>query len=168
MRQLLRLCIISAVAVRYGLDQLVLERTPGLRRTLQILLFWRDLTKPRGVRLRRALERLGPIFVKFGQVLSTRRDLLPPDIADELAKLQDQVPPFAGRLVQDILVRTYGRPVDLVFDSFDFEPAAAGKVYDMKAVVEEQSRKIQRDKTLTAEARSEALQAMRADAHSRN
>ena len=56
--------------------------------------FWRDLSAPRAERLRQALEALGPIFVKFGQVLSTRRDLLPPDIADELAKLQDQVPPF--------------------------------------------------------------------------
>jgi len=127
-RQFLRLCIISAVAMRYGLDQLVLERTPVLRRTLEVLLFWRDLTRPRGVRLRRALEKLGPIFVKFGQVLSTRRDLLPADIADELAKLQDQVPPFGGEQVRAILVRAYGRPVDQVFEAFDFVSAASASV----------------------------------------
>ena len=128
MRLFLRLCLISAVALRFGLDQLVLERAPGLRRALALLLFWRDLTLPRGVRLRRALERLGPIFVKFGQVLSTRRDLLPPDIADELAKLQDQVPPFSAALVEATLVRSYGRPVDQVFESFDFVPAASASV----------------------------------------
>ena len=128
MRQFIRLCLISAVAVRFGLDQLVLERTPLLRRSLAALLFWRDLSEPRGVRLRRALERLGPIFVKFGQVLSTRRDLLPADIADELAKLQDQVPPFDARLVEATLVRSYGRPVAQVFHMFDFEPAASASV----------------------------------------
>ena len=128
MRQFVRLCIISAVAVRYGLDQLVLERAPFLRKTLASLLFWRDLAEPRGVRLRRALEKLGPIFVKFGQVLSTRRDLLPPDIADELAKLQDQVPPFGADLVEATLVRSYGCLVAQVFHAFDFEPAASASV----------------------------------------
>src|SRR5690349_16861618 len=99
MRQFLRLIAIGSVALRYGLDQLALERAPVLRRLLAILLFWRDLSRPRGVRLRLALETLGPIFVKFGQVLSTRRDLLPVDIADELARLQDQVPPFPAAQV---------------------------------------------------------------------
>jgi ubiquinone biosynthesis protein len=66
--------------------------------------------------------------VKFGQVLSTRRDLLPADIADELARLQDQVPPFSAALVEAILVRSYGRPVDQVFESFDFVPAASASV----------------------------------------
>jgi ubiquinone biosynthesis protein len=127
-RQFIRLCLISLVALRYGLDQLVLERTPTLRKALGATLFWRDLTEPRGVRLRRALERLGPIFVKFGQVLSTRRDLLPPDIADELAKLQDQVPPFEARLVEAALVRSYGVPVGQVFHAFDLEPAASASV----------------------------------------
>ncbi|MEP6702649.1 MAG: ubiquinone biosynthesis regulatory protein kinase UbiB [Betaproteobacteria bacterium] len=128
MRQLFRLCLISAVALRYGLDQLALERAPGLRKTLRVMLFWRDLTRPRGARLRLALEKLGPIFVKFGQVLSTRRDLLPADIADELAKLQDQVPPFGPSLVESTLVRSYGRPVDQVFHAFDFAPAASASV----------------------------------------
>ena len=128
MRQLVRLCIISAVALRFGLDQLVLERAPFLRKALAAALFWRDLSAPRGQRLRRALETLGPIFVKFGQLLSTRRDLLPADIADELAKLQDQVPPFSRALVETTLVRSYGRPVADVFRTFDFEPAASASV----------------------------------------
>src|SRR4051812_23131573 len=128
MRQLLRLIAIGRVALRYGLDQLALERAPFLRRTLGGLLFWRDLAAPRGVRLRLALETLGPIFVKFGQVLSTRRDLLPLDIADELARLQDQVPPFSAELVEATLTRAYGRPVDQVFHAFDRTAAASASV----------------------------------------
>jgi ubiquinone biosynthesis protein len=66
---------------------------PRTARLVNSLFFWRRITSPRAVRLRMALEELGPIFVKFGQVLSTRRDLIPPDMADELALLQDRVPP---------------------------------------------------------------------------
>ena len=124
----MRLLTIARVALRYGLDQLALERAPLLRRTLAALLFWRDLSSPRSVRLRLALEKLGPIFVKFGQVLSTRRDLLPLDIADELARLQDQVPPFGADLVEAMLLRAYGRPVADVFHRFDFVAAASASV----------------------------------------
>ena len=94
--RLFRLLKIASVASRFGLDEMVLELEPSGRlvRVANVLQFWRDLSAPRAARLRMALEALGPIFVKFGQVLSTRRDLLPTDIADELAKLQDQVPPF--------------------------------------------------------------------------
>src|SRR5437016_10302747 len=84
--------------------------------------------EPRGQRLREAFERLGPIFVKFGQVLSTRRDLLPPDIADELAKLQDQVPPFAYDLVLAALERAYRKPVAQVFAEFDSTAIASASV----------------------------------------
>ena len=86
------------IALRYGLDQLVLTsfQKPWLSLIARIASLGRDLRAPRGQRLREAMEALGPIFVKFGQVLSTRRDLLPTDIADELAKLQDRVPPFAA------------------------------------------------------------------------
>jgi len=80
------------------------------------------------VRLRLALEALGPIFVKFGQVLSTRRDLLPPDIADELAKLQDRVPPFPTEEVLATLTRVYGRPAEQIFKSFEREPVASASV----------------------------------------
>jgi ubiquinone biosynthesis protein len=102
---LLRLIRIIHVALKYGLDELVLghERFAWLRPTARALTFWRDLSKPRAERLRLALEDLGPIFVKFGQVLSTRRDLLPADIADELAKLQDRVPPFSSEEVMAML-----------------------------------------------------------------
>jgi ubiquinone biosynthesis protein len=88
----------------------------------------RQRKTPRAVRLRRALEALGPIFVKFGQVLSTRRDLLPMDIADELAMLQDQVPPFPVQDVLATLERVYGRPVDEVFLRFEREPVASASV----------------------------------------
>ena len=128
MRYFLRLFKISRVAMRYGFDQFALDRLPVLRRLLGGLLFWRDLTAPRGERLRLALEELGPIFVKFGQLLSTRRDLLPTDIADELARLQDQVPPFGAALVNATLLRAYGRPVASIFRNFDFEAAASASV----------------------------------------
>lgn len=91
-----RLLKIIFVVLRFGLDEFLLahERTSWLLRPLNLLLFFRSTSRPRAERLRLALEALGPIFVKFGQLLSTRRDLIPADIADELAKLQDQVPPF--------------------------------------------------------------------------
>ncbi|MDP3123508.1 MAG: ubiquinone biosynthesis regulatory protein kinase UbiB, partial [Thiobacillus sp.] len=83
----LRLARIITVGLRFGLEEFFLghERVRPLRWLVRFALFWRPLTEPRGVRLRRALEALGPIFVKFGQMLSTRRDLVPLDIADELA-----------------------------------------------------------------------------------
>ena len=80
------------------------------------------------MRLRLALEALGPIFVKFGQVLSTRRDLLPTDIADELAKLQDQVPPFASELAVAEIESSLGLPLDKVFAKFEKQPMASASV----------------------------------------
>ncbi len=126
----LRLAKIWLVALKYGLDEFLLghERFRWLRPTARALTFWRDLSTPRAVRLRLALEALGPIFVKFGQVLSTRRDLIPPDIADELALLQDRVPPFPSEHVVATLERVYGRPVGQVFRSFDHEPVASASV----------------------------------------
>jgi ubiquinone biosynthesis protein len=128
--RLLRLARIVHVSLKYGLDEFLLghERVRGLRPFVNRLLFWRQLDRPRAERLRLALESLGPIFVKFGQLLSTRRDLLPPDLADELARLQDRVPPFAYEHVERTLTRTYGRPVDAVFKSFDRVPIASASV----------------------------------------
>ena len=127
---LLRLAKILRVALKYGLDEFLLghERFHWLRPTVRVVTFWRDVSEPRAVRLRLALQDLGPIFVKFGQMLSTRRDLLPPDIADELARLQDRVPPFATVDVLATLQRAYGKPVDEVFKSFSREPVASASV----------------------------------------
>src|SRR6188472_3379895 len=98
--QFFRFLKIITIVLRFGLDEFVLGHTKlrPLQKPVKVFLFWRNLSRPRGERLRLALEALGPIFVKFGQMLSTRRDLLPVDIADELARLQDQVPPFAPEL----------------------------------------------------------------------
>jgi ubiquinone biosynthesis protein len=128
--RLLRLTKILLVALKYGLDEFPLghERFRWLRPTARVVTFWRDLSAPRGERLRLALQELGPIFVKFGQVLSTRRDLLPPDIADELAKLQDRVPPFPSDEVFATLDRAYRKPVDQVFKSFERDPVASASV----------------------------------------
>ena len=128
--RLFRLLKIVGVGIRFGLDQLVLDqpRTERLARLLAGVFFWRDLAVPRAVRLRLALEALGPIFVKFGQVLSTRRDLLPVDLADELAKLQDQVPPFPSDQAVAVLERAFGKPVGEVFASFTAEPEASASV----------------------------------------
>ena len=128
--RLFRLLKIAMVSLRFGLDEFFLghERVRGLRAALNALLFWRRLERPRAERLRLALEALGPIFVKFGQVLSTRRDLLPADIANELAKLQDRVPPFPAAEVAAVLRRVYRRPVEQVFNRFEPEPIASASV----------------------------------------
>jgi ubiquinone biosynthesis protein len=127
--RLLRLFRILQVTYRYGLDSFVLghERFRLLRPLLRKAGGHRS-DAPRGERLRMALEDLGPIFVKFGQVLSTRRDLIPTDIADELARLQDQVPPFPTAQVLQTLERVYGKPVDQVFAQFDAQPIASASV----------------------------------------
>src|SRR6185312_13883510 len=132
-----RLARILHVSLRHGLDGFVLAhpRLAPLSPFVNGALFWRDLSSPRGVRLRRALESLGPIFVKFGQLLSTRRDLLPTDIADELALLQDQVPPFPVSDVLTTLERVYGRPVDDVFRAFERTPVASASVAQVHLAV---------------------------------
>ena len=118
------------VALRYGLDELVLNsfERPWLRMLARIVSLGRRLDAPRGQRLREALERLGPIFVKFGQVLSTRRDLLPTDIADELALLQDRVPPFDPAIAVATIERAFHRPVGQIFEQFDATPVASASI----------------------------------------
>jgi ubiquinone biosynthesis protein len=125
---LFRFVKILWIALRFGLDEFAFPADGATARTFRALLFFRPLSEPRAVRLRRALESLGPIFVKFGQVLSTRRDLLPVDIADELAKLQDRVPPFPGELAVAEVERAFGKPVAQVFDKFDLAPVASASV----------------------------------------
>ena len=129
-RTMLRLVGINRILVRNGLDELI-EATHFLRPLRYVFAFFpksRAADRPLGVRIRVALEELGPIFVKFGQALSTRRDLLPPDIADELAKLQDQVPPFPGEEAVAILESEFDDPMETVFGSFDVEPLAAASI----------------------------------------
>jgi ubiquinone biosynthesis protein len=128
--RLFRLAKILGVVSRFGIDEMVLEHEPSgrLAALSRLFHFWRRFDAPRAVRLRLALEALGPIFVKFGQVLSTRRDLLPLDVADELAKLQDRVPPFPPAVVLAQVAAAYGRPAGEVFAEFDSTPVASASV----------------------------------------
>ncbi len=118
------------VELRNGHDELVLSsfQHPWLRALTRIITIGRSLDAPRGQRLREALESLGPIFVKFGQVLSTRRDLMPPDIADELALLQDRVPPFDPDIAIATIERSFRRPLGEIFVSFEREPVASASI----------------------------------------
>ena len=130
MTRLYRGVFILWIVIRFGLDELVLSgfKQAWLRPATRVLTLGRNLSAPRGQRLRQALEHLGPIFVKLGQVLSTRRDLLPSDIADELAKLQDQVPPFPSDVAVASIERAFGRPVDEIFSQFDRTPIASASI----------------------------------------
>ena len=127
--RLFRLARILGAFRRHGLDEFVFRdgSNPWLRFAGRLLATGGH-SEPRGVRLRRALEELGPIFVKFGQVLSTRPDLIPPDIAGELAKLQDRVPPFPAEQVRAVLEAAYGCTVEEKFTAFDWTPVASASV----------------------------------------
>lgn len=126
----LRLIRITFICWRYGLDELLLENIhhPVAAFLMKMTRLGRKYTKPRGVRLREALETLGPIFVKFGQVLSTRRDLVPHDIADELALLQDKVPPFASEKAVATIEKSLGKPLNELFADFEMTPHASASV----------------------------------------
>ena len=130
MTRLFRGVFIVWVFLRFGLDVLLLDSfdQPWLKWFSRRFASGRNLSAPRGQRIRQALESLGPIFIKLGQVLSTRRDLLPLDIADELAKLQDAVPPFDADLAAAAIEKALGRPISAVFTSFDREPVASASV----------------------------------------
>ena len=130
MTRIFRGFFIVWTVLRFGLDELVLSgfQKPWIQLIRRIVSVGRDLRAPRGERLREALENLGPVFVKFGQVMSTRRDLLPPDIADELAKLQDRVPPFASTLAVSMIEKSFGRPLAQIFTSFDHTPIASASI----------------------------------------
>jgi ubiquinone biosynthesis protein len=137
-RVLARLLQIQRALVRHRLDDFV--RATHLYRPMRFLFylspwtwFQRSIGVTRGERLRLALEELGPIFVKFGQALSTRRDLLPVDVADELAKLQDRVPPFPGDIAVAAIEKTFGMPLTEIFGSFEFTPLAAASIAQVHA-----------------------------------
>ncbi|MDQ3271528.1 MAG: ubiquinone biosynthesis regulatory protein kinase UbiB, partial [Pseudomonadota bacterium] len=130
MSRLFRGVFIVWTVLRFGLDELVLSSfsKPWIRTLTRVVSLGRDLRSPRGARLREALESLGPIFVKFGQVMSTRRDLLPLDIANELARLQDRVPPFDTDIAIAIIEKSFGRPIAAIFDTFERQPVASASI----------------------------------------
>jgi ubiquinone biosynthesis protein len=136
-KQLIRLTYINWVLMRHGLDEVVLAthlfRPVGFLAYLSPWRWFREKDVPRAVRIRRVLEDLGPIFVKFGQLLSTRRDLLPDDIATELARLQDRVPSFPSDQARVIVEKAYKKPLSELFASFDTEPLASASIAQVHA-----------------------------------
>jgi ubiquinone biosynthesis protein len=137
LRQFARMLKISAILSRYQLDEF-LEATHLYRpmRLLRVITPWGrpDMAdKPRGERLRLALNEMGPIYVKFGQIISTRRDLVALDIADELSLLQDQVPPFPGAEARAIVEKALQKPVSELFSSFEAEPLASASIAQVHA-----------------------------------
>ncbi|MGB0867301.1 MAG: ubiquinone biosynthesis regulatory protein kinase UbiB [Granulosicoccaceae bacterium] len=144
----LRLITIQRVLIRYGLDD-VLLRNPlawPLRMAFKLapdrILSRKTRALPRAVRVHRALEDLGPIFVKLGQTLSTRRDLLPDDIADELAKLQDQVTPFDSQQAKALIEEALGQSVEEAFASFEAEPLASASIAQVHAATLKNGREV--------------------------
>lgn len=136
LNRFIRLSTISWVLLRHGLDDLILA-THLFRPFRFIRLFmpwtWLNRKTPRGIRIRLALEDLGPIFVKFGQILSTRRDLLPDDIAVELSKLQDQVTPFDNQVAYKIIEKSLGHPLNEIFSQFSDSPFASASIAQVHA-----------------------------------
>jgi len=136
-KQFWRLLQIQRVLVKHGLVDII--KATHLFRPLRFLYYifpsnWSvDKSKPLGVRLREAIEELGPVFIKFGQAISTRIDLLPPEIASELVKLQDAVPPFSSAQAKEILMQTYGKEFDTIFSELSDEPLAAASIAQVHA-----------------------------------
>ncbi len=132
-RALRRLSSILNVFIKFHLDELIDELGSSNRSKLFLFLmprrwFRRKIDLPRGERIRLALEELGPLYVKFGQSLSTRPDLLPEDIAKELSKLQDDVPPFSEELALEIMQASYPDGIDGIFSEFDAKALASASV----------------------------------------
>ena len=143
--QLYRLFIINRVLIRHNLDEFIYA-IPAFRplRFIYHISPWNWNKKDRasrGERVRKALEDLGPVFVKFGQVLSTRRDMLPDDLAEELAKLQDDVPPFPGKVAREIIEKSLGQPVETLFKEFDETPLASASIAQVHTAVLHDGRK---------------------------
>ena len=145
-RQVLRMFRINWVLARRGLDEIIF--TIHFLRPFRFLLYlapwtwFRDTSADRGVRIRLALEDLGPIFVKFGQMLSTRRDLLPPDIAKEMAHLQDRVPPYPGVEARGRIEKSLGAKIEDVFSEFDEIPLASASIAQVHAATLKDGRKV--------------------------
>ncbi len=147
--QIVRLLAIQRVLVRHGLDELVFAVRLFRRiRWLQYVLPWNWFNRvnrnreSRGVRIRSVLEELGPIYIKFGQLLSTRRDMLPEDIAVELEKLQDHVPPFSGKVAKKIVEAAFAKGIDDVFLQFDETPLASASIAQVHAATLKDGREI--------------------------
>ncbi len=144
--QALRLIHINLVLLRHGLDEVILAT--HLFRPIRFLIYlspfywFRRDRAPYPVRIRRTLEDLGPIFVKFGQILSTRRDLLPDDLARELAKLQDRVPPFPGTRARAIIEKAFGKPVEELLEEFDETPLASASIAQVHTARLKDGRKV--------------------------
>ncbi len=145
--ELRRLYLIIRVFLSYGLDELI----PKMRLTLPLrlgrkCLFWmpnRHKDKPLGERLRLSLEQLGPVWIKFGQMMSTRRDLFPPLIADQLAMLQDRVAPFDGAKALKLIEQSLGAPIETQFDDFNIVPLASASIAQVHtATLKENGREV--------------------------
>ena len=139
MKSVLRASRIGRVLLRYRLDDLLegtpVERWLRLARPFVPRASAQIAAQPRGARLRLALQELGPIFVKFGQILSTRRDLIPPDIAEELTLLQDRVAPFDGEIARRLVEEELGRPIHEAFEQFDTTPLASASIAQVHAAI---------------------------------
>ncbi len=144
MRHLSRLAVIAYTVRRFGLDEFVLDHfnQAWLRGLVRLFTWGRRLRHTRAVRLRLALEHLGPVFVKFGQVLSTRRDLLPTDLADELALLQDRVPPFSGLTARTLVEDAFARSIQDVFSDFEIDAVASASIAQVHFAVLLDGRKV--------------------------
>ena len=136
--RIVRLYRINKVLLEHGLDELIPAKwLPWYARIMRHAIFWvrnKHKGKSPGERITLALQNLGPVFIKFGQMLSTRRDLLPPAIANELARLQDKVPPFSSDAAQDIVKQALGlSDLSELFSEFETAPLASASIAQVHA-----------------------------------
>ncbi|WP_028357680.1 ubiquinone biosynthesis regulatory protein kinase UbiB [Brackiella oedipodis] len=132
------------VCLRYGLDEMLISsiQRPITKSILKFIHKFRTFEAPRGQRLRLALENLGPIYIKFGQVLSTRPDIVPEDICRELTALQDRVPPFDPAVAIGIVEKEFGRPIGQLYKEFIPQPVASASVAQVHQAYLHDGRKV--------------------------